>query len=610
MHFYSVTNTITTHTKLRVIVFSKSDDADDGSADSAALESLDEMLAVISSNELVPEVELIGHGNRLEVMAVLSQHNATIFQTIDGFREEPTASSQRPRRSPQRRGGAESSSDSRNQRNPFQLGQSPEDNNVRQPGKEQATPYGQLGGGGGTAEKNSHLGKLFPPLSALKVPWASNNGGAATTAGDRRVSAKENLQKFFGKLTPKKFTPKSQQQVDSLSKKAMAGGDPNRGRKSELPLEERVFRNRDNPRFPQEDVMVSMIDRRGDVNTKDYDYVEFADDVESERRYRRQERDDAEQRARGERPRKVTTGKSASSTATSSSFSSSAATAEDLGLWEMESHLKSPEGTSQLSTTGKQKQPHHSFAKGLGGGGGDEMSSYYGAPTVTIEDPSRNQHNNNPYSVYEMAASPHYYGGDDAEGIYQMLNYTTGGGGGHDDEEEEEYSARIRKSNANRRLRRDIFGGLQEQQHQPIEGAVQSLFQEIRDNYPRMLERLQEVVRPKRHDGNEWLIKLPGTPNIENLLAVNRGAGGGGFSALRRKRKPRSSSGFIRDDPAMNEIGYVPPAQLPIEFDPLLQHHEEQQTLEQEQPNPISSFFDMVLDSWFAFQQQLKGIFS
>lgn len=387
--------------------------------------------------------------------------------------------------------------------------------------------------------------------------------------------------KFFDTFKPKKIHPKSNKVTSSSSTslpsplsqgKVLAvpiktNGDAG-GRKPELTKEERIFLNSDNPRFPKNDVTLSLIDRRGNVNAKDYDYVEFGDNSRTSSSSKT-----SAAAARNKIPMDTTfagdisAGDDGEEDEDEEGFVSKlgfklsqkekkkrkTAARRDMELWEVESYPKSIRHYRQ---------------------GGP--SSFPVSVAAAGSTPKNEEENSGPFRSFQVPSTLGHSGAN-KNGVEEraFLNYTTDSG----------YfpgtlHKRIRKS----RTRREIFNN-----HQPLEGAVQSLFQDIQNNYPKMLERLSDSVN---------LPELPDTSNIAHLL---EGAGGDIDSVL-PIRRIRSSS-FIHEDSRENEIGYPKPVTFKsIDFD----RNEE----DEDRKSAVSSFVSAFIQRVRGIKKQLRSFFT
>lgn len=465
------------------------------------LETLDEMLTVISNSSLVPEVEAKNSSQHLEILAQLTKHHITVFQSVA---KEDLDTLRRFRRAPPTK-------------DPIFLFNSHEEED-------------------NTKHHQGQLAKLFP---SLKVP--------ALTWNERRASAKRNLEKLFDKWAPKKFNPHAKpviaQSVPEV-KKSIKFITP------ELTRDEKVFLSSDNPRFPKEDVTVVMMDRRGDGKGKDYDYVEYTGDgtpLANKGKLRiasasvsppvNRKKDAIVELSEEEEERFVRKKKPSVGTAV-----------KDLELWEMESQPKV--SISQDVNNNR----HHRY-----------------------QEEAKDVDQQKLYSDYQRTAFDY----DDADGPYGLMNYTG---------DSFNYPQKKKK---NHRTRRDIFSDTQ-----PIEGAMQGIFQDIRDYYPKMLERLASAVRPKRDEellAQPPKIIAPDTNHIENLLEGVSHDLEGVFV-----RKTRSSP-FIRSDPETNEIGYKIPQ--PVTLRPIAVKDSSKDE------SSVKSFLSLFLARWHALQDQIRGIF-
>lgn len=175
-----------------------------------------------------------------------------------------------------------------------------------------------------------------------------------------------------------------------------------------------------------------------------------------------------------------------------------------------------------------------------------------------------------PFSGFQLKAEPLYYAPEE--------NFTTGGQLLYPEQRPRE-ERRLR----GHRMRRDIFG-----HQEAVGGAVHSLFHDIRDNYPKMLERLADVMRP---EALPQVSPLHEEDHISNLLDSE---------TVRRTR----SSPFIHEDPTLNEIPYkfpVPAATLPpIIIEPRNKG---------EEGSSVASLVDILMDGWHTLKNHLQNFF-
>lgn len=482
------------------------------------LETLDEMLTVISNSSLVPEVEAQNSSQHLEILAQLTRHHVTVFQAIGS---DDLVALRRVRRTP---------------------------------GKDSLFGYSHEMDGDDL--RQGQLAKLFPSLKVAPLSW-----------NERRVSAKRNLEKLFDKLATKKANTYKQAKTTTTTTMGHLGQQAKEGIKgriagaAELTKEEKIFLSSDNPRFPKDDITVSMIDRRGDVNAKDYDYVEYGREEKVRKKTKQEVLADLSEEVSfvrdNSKHRYGTLADQRGKTVVTTS-SVNAKGSRDLELWEMEAPKESRKHRYGMGGHEEQEEEEEDYHHGL-------YSARPGGPNYNNNDEDDDE-------LYGQGSAHDNYTGD---AFY--------------------YPQKIKKT----RMRRDIFDSAQ-----PIEGAVQGIFQDIRDYYPKMLQRLASaVVRPKRDD--ELLVQppsliLPESNNIESLLeGATHDLLGGAFVS----RKIRSSPSFIRTDPETNEIGYKLPRPItlrPIQF----------RGRSAEDAAPVNSFVSKFLKRWHAFQEQLKGFFT
>lgn len=476
--------------------------------------TLDDMLTVISNSSLVPEVEvLLNKGEHREILQQLSRHHITVYESISSQDLHESSSSpshpQRLRRSP-----VES----------FNFESQEEDN-------------------AGVKSRQGQLGKLFPSL-ALKTP--------TMTWHERRLNAKRNLEKLFDKLATTKVAAQKSGDSSKLPEMTKMKGSTSSMDKNTALNEDAIFRESDNPHFPKEDVTVALIDRRGDVNAKDYDYVEFGG-ATGKKKDVFGELSEEEEVDGFEEPKRDRIASSSSSSSTKKPVS---VAVKDLELGEIENYPQTPSRRSQ--------HHHHSSQHPED----DEESRFYLTP-----DQLSSFGIGGDYQVDDG-----YEGGYGAP--YQVMNYTSDSY--FHPEQEQPQQSRHRSNRRRTRSRRDIFSQ---------SGGAQSLFEDIRDYYPTMLKRLDELLvdRPKRQPEVESPLNV-----IENLLPSL----GVGVASPRKVR----SSGFIRHDPATNEIGYKP-RPVTLAPPPLL-------FKELTPSRSSSSLVDVFLDRWHTFQKQLRKFFS
>lgn len=547
------------------------------------------MLTVISQNSLVPEV--VVKPNNISLPSLLAHHNVTVFELMS---EEDVKGGQ------------------------LQLQRKPRSPTTRDDDFPDSDEEEAAAAAAGERHRQGQLGKLFPALAAAAA-W--KQAPAPFTWHERRANAKRNLMKLFDSFTNKKLLQQPNKTPLMMLKDGKLHGDVSRSnavlsstapvallldadgsRIPEMTKEERIFLNSDNPRFPKDDVTLSMIDRRGgDVaSSKDYDYVEFEDDKRFSGDFSEEDEDEddeeeermrftskKQQQQKRSKKEKKHHQQQRFNAVTAAKKPSSANSNEDLELWEIESHPKSSSRTSQRNI-------HHQSSSSSHRQGDNLRFSI--AAAAADEDEEQEDEKMHPFSGFQKASvtagAPHYYtvaavDDKDEEGndkrAYRTLNYTTDSYYSSGQQQQK----RIRKAN---RTRRDIFGS-----PQPIEGAVHSLFHDISDNYPKMLERLAEAVRPETLP---TLNILPDASHVANLLET---VNGGGLDAVLSEsiRKTRSSP-FIHEDPLTNEVGFdfpTPSPVKPIEF-------------KTTGDSKVASFVAIFLERIHAVQQQLRYWFS
>lgn len=168
-----------------------------------------------------------------------------------------------------------------------------------------------------------------------------------------------------------------------------------------------------------------------------------------------------------------------------------------------------------------------------------------------------------PVSGFQLKAGPQYYVPEE--------NFTVGGQYFYPEQR------RLREERRRHRMRRDIFG-----QEEP------SLFHDIRDNYPKMLERLAGAMRPEALPQVSLLHEEDHISNLLDSQAV---------------RKTRSSPFFIHEDPTLNEIPYnfpVPAVTLPPIIEPRIREGD---------GSSVASLVDILMDGWHTLKNHLQNFF-
>lgn len=585
------------------------------------LDAFEEMLTVISNSSLVPEVE-VKHGD-VKVLAVLQKHNVTVFWRYSGEEDLQVDNQQKlTRLRRQLRSSVQSDLHLLDSHEEVAVAVA-KDAQRKQQQQQNRRPWRRQGSQG------NQLGKLFPQLMGFRAPQsaqASPSSSSASVAWEeqRRVNARRNLLKLLDNLTnggsvgaggaaaaqttTRQIQTSSsssssngnsnQKKVINLQEKVLVGQKQKTTREQELEAvavtpggagaktsqrgaavdEERIFTNSDNPRFPKKDVTFSLIDHRGDVNARDYDYVEFhssrsganvgggnsratihprplqkdsttfAGDVSTE------EEDAMMKRFQGK---------------------PASAAARDADLkrrWEMNSERR-----RQPSYRFPQPLHHHHNHQSSQRQNGDDLG-YYVQASASQEEQGLHL---NPFSALAFRR-------DDSPASTANANLRN--------DTKESFALYpeqlLRRMNSRRvrdhpRVRRDIFG-----HGSPIMiSEVQSIFQDIKDNYPKMLERLSDSVH------------LPDLPSIAdnghitNLLDV---APHGGLDSLLPIRRTRSTAGlgFDRNDPLLNEIGYQLPTLPPPPSVSVMEK------------TSLSSIVSSFWQRWHLIQEELKKFFT
>lgn len=313
--------------------------------------NLADMLLLISNHSLVPEVE-VKDNRDMQILSRLNLNHYIVFRSFESLGDLQQRHL-RIRRAP-----------------------SPSDNFHFNDNNE------------GEHQRQAQLEKLFPSIGAHKKT-------PAVTWAERRLNAKRNLEKLLDKIAVRKHSA-SKATANLETKSPELSRISSKDGSAKILTEERIFQESDNPHFPKQDITVSLIDRRGDVNAKDYDYVEFGGNEKKE--------------ALGDLSDEVGFVRelpknrySAKATVPSTTVKS----AKDMELWEMETYPKA-EARHHHSSSSSYLESHEDVRYGPGD---EEHQLDDGQP--------RNYYVN---SELQMA-DPQYYS-EAGDSPYQVLNYT------------------------------------------------------------------------------------------------------------------------------------------------------------------------------------------